>query len=151
AVRQRAVLAVLPHRLVTEPPQGANENGCVDVPLDFHTARASSRKVICAAMAKGNTTVGNDWLAKRLAMGHDSYVSTLVQRIRREKRRRRFRIAMKEFVKSRTDPFQSVYIILALSTMLFYCHPAETSPSKPEERVDPVSILFRIREGQKLD
>ena len=44
------------------------------------------RKVICAAVVKSRTAVGNDWLAERLAMGHPSYVSTLVHRIRREKK-----------------------------------------------------------------
>ena len=43
-------------------------------------------KVICAAIAKGRTAVGNEWLAERLAMGHGSYVSTLVQRIRRDQK-----------------------------------------------------------------
>lgn len=43
-------------------------------------------KVICAAIAKGRTAVGNDWLAERLGMGHGSYVSTLVQRIRRDQK-----------------------------------------------------------------
>lgn len=37
-------------------------------------------------VAKGRTAVSNDWLAERLAMGHSSYVSTLVQRIRRDKK-----------------------------------------------------------------
>jgi putative transposase len=48
--------------------------------------KSDRRKVICAAIAKGGTTVGNDWLAERLAMGHGSYVSTLVQRMRRDKK-----------------------------------------------------------------
>ena len=43
-------------------------------------------KVICAAIVKARTAVGNDWLAERLAMGHGSYVSTLVQRIRRDQK-----------------------------------------------------------------
>ncbi len=42
--------------------------------------------MICAAVAKGRTAVSNDWLAERLAMGHGSYVSTLVQRMRRDKK-----------------------------------------------------------------
>ena len=42
--------------------------------------------MICAAIAKGKTAVGNEWLAERLVMGHGSYVSTLVQRIRRDKK-----------------------------------------------------------------
>ncbi len=48
--------------------------------------KGDRRKVICAAVVKGRTDVGNDWLAKRLAMGHPFYVSTLVQRIRRNKK-----------------------------------------------------------------
>ena len=48
--------------------------------------KGDRRKVICAAIAKGRTAVGNEWLAERLAMGHASYVSTLVQRIRRDKK-----------------------------------------------------------------
>ncbi len=43
-------------------------------------------KVICAATAKSHAWVGNDWLAERLAMGHGSYVSGLVNRIRRDKK-----------------------------------------------------------------
>lgn len=34
--------------------------------------KSDRRKVICAAIAKGNTALENDWLAKRLAMGHGS-------------------------------------------------------------------------------
>ncbi len=48
--------------------------------------KADRRKVICAAIIKGRTVVNNDWLAERLAMGHPSYVSTLVQRIGRDKK-----------------------------------------------------------------
>jgi hypothetical protein len=48
--------------------------------------KGDRRKVICAAVAKGRTSVGNDWLAERLAMGHPSYVRTLVQRIRQNKK-----------------------------------------------------------------
>jgi hypothetical protein len=48
--------------------------------------KGDRRKVICAAIAKGRTAMGNEWLAERLAMGHASYVSTLVQRIRRDKK-----------------------------------------------------------------
>lgn len=51
--------------------------------------KGDRRKVICAAIAKGRTTVGNDWLADRLAMGHGSYVSTLVQRIRKDEKGQR--------------------------------------------------------------
>ena len=51
--------------------------------------KGDRRKVICATIAKGRTAVGNDWLAERLAMGHGSYVSTLVQRMRRDKKEQR--------------------------------------------------------------
>ena len=51
--------------------------------------KGDRRKVICAAIAKDRTAVGNEWLAERLAMGHGSYVSTLVQRIRRDKKEQR--------------------------------------------------------------
>ncbi len=43
-------------------------------------------KEICAAIAKSHTAVGNDWLAERLAMGHGPCVSSLVNRIRRDKK-----------------------------------------------------------------
>jgi len=39
-------------------------------------------KVICAALAKRHTAVGNEWLAERLAMGHSAHVSNLVNRMR---------------------------------------------------------------------
>jgi putative transposase len=66
----------------------------VGVALDLSTKqddlmlmkKGDRRKVICAAVVKGRTAVGNDWLAERLAMGHGSYVSTLVHRIRRDKK-----------------------------------------------------------------
>ena len=48
--------------------------------------KGDRRKVICAAIVRSRTAVGNDWLAERLAMGHPSYVSTLVQRIRRNEK-----------------------------------------------------------------
>ena len=51
--------------------------------------KGDRRKVICAAIAKGRTAVGNEWLAERLAMGHGSYVSSLVHRIRRDKKEQR--------------------------------------------------------------
>ncbi len=43
-------------------------------------------KMICAAIAKSHAAVGNDWLAECLATGHGSYVSSLVNRIRRNKK-----------------------------------------------------------------
>ena len=40
-------------------------------------------KVICAALAKRHTAVGNEWLGKRLGMGHSAHVSHLVNRMRK--------------------------------------------------------------------
>ena len=40
-------------------------------------------EVICAALAKRNAAVGNQWLDKRLAMGHSSHVSNLITRMRK--------------------------------------------------------------------
>jgi putative transposase len=53
-------------------------------------------KVICAAIARGRTAVSNDWLAERLAMGHGSYVSSLVNRISRDKKEQK---ALKKYEK----------------------------------------------------
>ena len=39
--------------------------------------------MICAALAKRHTAVGNEWLGKRLAMGHSAHVSNLVNRMRK--------------------------------------------------------------------
>ena len=43
-------------------------------------------KMICAAVAKGRTAVGNDLLAERLAMDHPPHASSLVQRLLRDKK-----------------------------------------------------------------
>ena len=69
--------------------------------------KGDRRKVICAAVAKGRTAVGNDWLAERLAMGHPSYVSTLVQRIRQDKKEQKIPKNMRVFKKSRTNTVHS--------------------------------------------
>ena len=37
----------------------------------------------CAALAKCHTAVGNEWIGKRLAMGHSADVSTSVNRMRK--------------------------------------------------------------------
>jgi hypothetical protein len=44
--------------------------------------KGDSRKVICAALAKEHTSMKNDWLAKRLCMGHPAAMSQLVNRAR---------------------------------------------------------------------
>lgn len=46
--------------------------------------KGDRKKVICAAIAKRNTNVNNEWLAKRLCMGHSAYVSNLVNRMRKD-------------------------------------------------------------------
>ncbi len=46
--------------------------------------KGDPRKVICAALVKGNTSMNNDWLAKRLCMGHPAAMSQLVNRIRKD-------------------------------------------------------------------
>lgn len=48
--------------------------------------KGDPRKVICAALVKGNTSMNNDWLAKRLCMGHPAAMSQLVSRIRKDPR-----------------------------------------------------------------
>ena len=68
--------------------------GVVEAALDLPLLReelgllkkSDRRKVICAAVAKSRTEVSNDWFVERLEMGHLSYVSTLVQRMRRDKK-----------------------------------------------------------------
>ena len=68
--------------------------GVVEAALDLPLLReelgllkkSDGRKVICAAVAKSRTEVSNDWFVERLEMGHLSYVSTLVQRMRRDKK-----------------------------------------------------------------
>ena len=46
-------------------------------------------KVTCAALVRRRTAVPNEWLAVRLAMGHASYVSALVNRTLRDAKARR--------------------------------------------------------------
>jgi putative transposase len=41
-------------------------------------------KVICAALVKGHTSMTNEWLAKRLCMGHPAAMSQLVNRMRKD-------------------------------------------------------------------
>jgi putative transposase len=58
------------------------------LPQDVNELRSlrkgDPRKVICAALVKGSTSVGNDWLAKRLHMGHPAAMSQLVNRLRKD-------------------------------------------------------------------
>jgi len=42
---------------------------------------AKGRKVICAALLRGNTAITNDWLAERLRTGHPAATSQHVNRI----------------------------------------------------------------------
>ncbi len=46
--------------------------------------KGDPRKVICAAIVKARTAVKNDWLAKRLYMGHPASMSQLVNRARKD-------------------------------------------------------------------
>jgi REP element-mobilizing transposase RayT len=46
--------------------------------------KGDPRKVICAALVKGLTSVKNDWLANRLCMGHPAAMSQLVNRARKD-------------------------------------------------------------------
>ena len=54
-------------------PESAEELGLL--------RKGDLRKVICAALVKGRTSMKNDWLAKRLCMGHPAAMSQLVSRI----------------------------------------------------------------------
>ena len=46
--------------------------------------KSDPRKVVCAALVKSRTAVGNDWIAERLAMGHPASMSQLVHRMCRD-------------------------------------------------------------------
>jgi putative transposase len=46
--------------------------------------KGDPRKVVCAALLKAVTAKSNEWIAKRLAMGHPASMSQLVHRMRRE-------------------------------------------------------------------
>jgi putative transposase len=58
-------------------------------------------KVICAALVKGRTAVTNDWLAKRLEMGHPAGMSGLVNRMRKEPERRNILKKYEEMLKTK--------------------------------------------------
>jgi hypothetical protein len=45
--------------------------------------KGDPNKVICAGLTKLHSALGNEWLAKRLAMGHSAHVSDLVNRMRK--------------------------------------------------------------------
>ena len=42
------------------------------------------RMVTCATLVKGRTAMSNEWLARRLAMGHPASMSQLVNRMRKD-------------------------------------------------------------------
>jgi hypothetical protein len=42
------------------------------------------RKVVCAALVKRRTSVNNEWIAERLAMGYPASMSQHVNRISKE-------------------------------------------------------------------
>ena len=48
--------------------------------------KGDPRKVICAALVKRHTSMANDWLAKRLSMGHPASMSQLVNRMRKDEK-----------------------------------------------------------------
>ena len=48
--------------------------------------KSDSRKVICAALVKRHTSMANDWLAKRLSMGHPASMSQLVNRMQKDEK-----------------------------------------------------------------
>lgn len=56
---------------------------------DLALTKNDPGKVTCAALVRRRTAVPNEWLAARLAMGHASYVSALVNRTLRDAKARR--------------------------------------------------------------
>ena len=46
--------------------------------------KGDSRKMICAALVKANTSMNNEWLAQRLGMGHPAAMSQLVNRMQKD-------------------------------------------------------------------
>ena len=46
--------------------------------------KGDSRKMICAALVKANTSMNNEWLAQRLGMGHPAAMSQLVNRMQQD-------------------------------------------------------------------
>ena len=54
-----------------------------ELPDLMRMRKGDRNKVICAALAKRHTAVGNEWLGKRLGMGHSAHVSHLVNRMRK--------------------------------------------------------------------
>jgi putative transposase len=49
-----------------------------------HLKKSDFRKVVCAALVKRRTSVSNEWIAERLAMGHPASMSQHVNRMRKE-------------------------------------------------------------------
>lgn len=59
---------------------GLRELGLMDVTGQLiQTRKGDPRKVALASVVKAHTSVGNEWLAQRLAMGHDRSVSRLIR------------------------------------------------------------------------
>ena len=48
--------------------------------------KGDARKAVLAAILRAQTTVGFDWIAKRLAMGHPGSVSRLVSQMKRDRK-----------------------------------------------------------------
>jgi hypothetical protein len=46
--------------------------------------KSDARKVVCAALVKRRTSMSNEWIAERLAMGHPASMSQHVNRMRKE-------------------------------------------------------------------
>lgn len=102
-------------RLLLETPE-ANRNVCEmftalgRVSERDELARLKKRnrlKVIYTAVLKARTAVGNHWSTERLLMGHSSYVSILVERIRRDKNEQKTLKNITAFKESRTAPIDA--------------------------------------------
>ncbi len=61
------------------------ELGLPDDPDELTLLKKSdSRKIACAAVVKARTSVSNDWIVQRLAMGHPASMSQMVNRMQRD-------------------------------------------------------------------
>ena len=85
AIRKRAAVGI-GVRIFGLAGQGTDRSAGRRLLAGTLLKKGDRNKLICAVIAKGKTTVGNERLAERLATGHGSSVSTLVQRIRRDKK-----------------------------------------------------------------
>ncbi len=63
--------------------------------------KGDSRKVICAALVKGLTSVKNDWVARRLCMGHPAAMSQLVNRTRKDPKKLKLMKKLERTLKSK--------------------------------------------------